>query len=68
MSLMTACNVKGVPRSDDPTENYHPSQQFSSDVQNFLASLNSLFWLYISQLDSFALLSSGSRFQQKKLW
>ncbi len=35
---------------DEPTENYHPTLQFSSALWSVLASFNSLFWFSGSQL------------------
>ncbi len=47
---MTLCNVKGVPGSDEPTENYHPTLQFPSALRSILASFSSLFWFSGPQL------------------
>lgn len=35
---------KGVPLSDESTENYHPTLQFPSALQSIVASFSSFFW------------------------
>lgn len=43
---MTMCNVQGVARSDEPTENYQPTLLFTSALQSALVALSLLFWFY----------------------
>lgn len=72
---LTTCNEKAFARMDEPTGNYNQTLQFSSALQDVLASFISLFLLYGLQLYSLGSLSpisltlftaaSGSCFQQK---
>lgn len=40
------CVVKGIARSDEPTETYHPTLHFLSALQSILASFSSFFWFF----------------------
>lgn len=63
---MTIDNVNGVMSSDKPTENHHPTLQFPSALQSFLASFSSLFWLS-STIPSNLITNSRQLFSMKVL-
>ena len=71
---MAASNVRGDARSDEPTENYHPTLQFPSALWSFIASFSSLFscpaatllfWFTLSALIVLFSPAAGSCFQRK---
>lgn len=57
MDHMTTCNVKGLARNDESTENSHLTLQFPSALQNIVVSFSSLFWFSGLQLSCVGSLS-----------
>ncbi len=64
MDQMTMCNA----HSDKPTENYHPTVQFSSALWKFFSVFQTFwFWFTLTALNNFVFSSRRRRFSKFKV-